>query len=114
MTITSRTSADTDLSLGRRLGSSSRTRFLKVIEGWVSSSGPEVSGSLEETGIQLARPALVLRSVRLSGGLFRMSRSELRLTSSALFCDWLERPLGLFHTPCVTCLHVQREHDRLH
>lgn len=102
--ITSRTSADTDLSGGRRLGSSSRTRFLKVIVGWMSCSGPEVSASPADTGIQLARPALVLRSVRLRGGLFRMSRSEVRLRSSARFCGWLERSSGLFHTPSVTCL----------
>lgn len=105
--ITSLTSADTDLSAGRRLGSSSRTLFLKVIEGCTSCSGPEASG------IQLARPALVLRSVRLRGGLLRMSRSALRLRSSDLFGVWLERSSGLFHTPSVTCLYIQGEYKRL-
>ena len=104
--ITSLTSADTDLSAGRRLGSSSRTRCRKPIEGWTSCSGPEMSASPADTGIQLARPELVVRSVRLRGGLLRMSRSEVRLMSSALFCDWLERSSGLFHTPSVTCLYI--------
>ncbi len=110
--ITSLTSADTDLSAGRRLGSSSRMRFLKVMEGWMSCSGAEVSPLPADTGIQLARPALVLRSVRLRGGLFRISRSEPRLASSTLFCDW-PRSSGLFHTPSVTCLHIQEEYKRL-
>lgn len=70
----------------------------------MSCSGPEASASPPETGLQLARPALVLRSVRLSGGLFRMSRSEPRLTSSVLFCAWRERSSGLFHTPSAICL----------
>lgn len=105
--ITSLTSADTDLSAGRRLGSSSRTRFLKDSDVCVSCSGADVSVSPEDTGIQLARPVLVLRSVRLRGGLFRMSMSEPRLPSSVLFCDWLERSSWPFHTPCVTCLYIQ-------
>lgn len=104
MALTSRTSADTHLSPGRRLGSSSRTRFLRVIEGWMSGSEPEVSASPAVTGIQLARLELVLRSERLRGGLLRMSRSELRVMSSVLFCDWLMRSSGLFHTPSVICL----------
>lgn len=110
--ITSRTSADTHLSPGRRPGSSSRMRFLKAIEGWMSCSGPEVSASLPDIGIQLAKPALVPRSLRLSGGLFRMSRSELRLTSSSLFCDWPERSSGLFHTPSVICLYKQKKEKK--
>lgn len=70
----------------------------------MSCSGPKASASPPDMGLQWARPALLLRSLRLSGGLFRMSRSEPRLTSSVLFCDWTERSSGLFHTPSLICL----------
>lgn len=107
LVLTSRTSADRHLSPGRRLGSSSRTRFRRVMGGCASCSEPEVSPSPALTGIQLARLELVLRSLRplrLSGGLLRMSRSAPRLMSSVLFCDWPRRSSGLFHTPSVICL----------